>query len=139
MTDLVTLAEARAHLRLDDPETDGGADDLWLAVFIPAISEAVLGWLKDEWRAYVPELDTDGEPVLDTDGDPIPAVDTDGEFTPKWPVKAAVLIELAYQYRYREGEGEGTPTGDLYSGRYGYTLNKTSTALLHALRKPTVA
>lgn len=137
MTELVSLAEARAQLRLDEPDSDGGPDDLWLAVFIPAISEAVLAWLKDDWRAYVPELDSNGDILLDTDGDPIPAVDTDGNFTPKWSVKAAVLIELASQFRFREGEGEGTATGDLYSGRYGYTLNKTSTALLQALRKPT--
>lgn len=137
MTDLVTLAEARAHLRLDDPDTDGGPDDLWLQTFIPAVSEAVLGWLKDSWRAYQPELDTDGEPVLDTNGDPIPALDTDGEFTPKWSVKAAVLVELASQFRFREGEGKDNvvPSAD----GHGYTLNKVSTALLTPLRKPTVA
>jgi hypothetical protein len=135
MTELVTAAEARSHLRLHA----GSADDAWLAIFIPAISEAVLNWLKDEWRAYVPELGPDGLPIEDSSGDPIPEVDSNGVMTPKWVVKAAVLVELAYQFRFREGEGEGTPTGDLYSGRYGYTLNKTSTALLMSLRKSTVA
>jgi len=137
MTELVTLAEARAHLRLDDPDTDGGPDDLWLAVFIPAISEAVLGWLKDAWRAYVPELDTDGEPILDTNGDPVIALDTDGNPTPKWSVRAAVLVELASQFRFREGEGRDNvvPSSD----GHGYTLNKVSTALLTPLRRPTVA
>lgn len=56
MAELVTVEEARNHLRLET----GTADDMWLAIFIPAISEAVLSWLKDEWRAYVPELDEDG-------------------------------------------------------------------------------
>lgn len=137
MTELVTLAEARAHLRLDDPDSDGGPDDLWLAVFIPAISEAVLGWLKDPWRAYRPELDTDGEPVLDTNGDPVIALDTDGNPTPKWSVRAAVLVELASQFRFREGEGRDNvvPSAD----GHGYTLNKVSTALLTPLRRPTVA
>ena len=51
--DLVTLAEARAHLRLDWEEDSGegtGADDGWLEVFIPAISEAVAAWVKEEAR-----------------------------------------------------------------------------------------
>lgn len=136
MTELVTLEEARAHLRLDEPDSDGGPDDLWLAVFIPAVSEAVLNWLKEEWRAYVPQVDSNGDPILDPNGDPVPAE----PLVAKWSVKAAVLVELASQFRFREGEGDnGTPTGDLYSGRYGYTLNKTSTALLHSLRKPTLA
>lgn len=135
MTELVSLAEARAQLRLDEPDSDGGPDDLWLAVFIPAISEAVLAWLKDEWRAYVPELDSNGDVLLNTDGEPIPAVDTDGNFTPKWSVKAAVLIELASQFRYREGEGtDNVMTPD---AGHGYVLNKVSTALLAPLRKPT--
>lgn len=137
MAELVSIEEARAHLRLDDPDSDGGADDLWLAVFVPAISEAVLGWLKDSWRAYQPELDTDGEPVLDTNGDPVIALDTDGNPTPKWRVKAAVLVELENVYRFRGGEGkDSVVTPD---AGYGYALNKVSTNLLSALRKPTAA
>lgn len=133
MAELVTLAEAQNHLRLDT----GTADDAWLSVFIPAISEAVLNWLKDEWRAYVPELDSAGEPILDTDGDPIPEVDSDGEFTPKWSVKAAVLLELGNAYRNREGEGkDNVVTPD---AGWGYVLNKASTAILQPLRKTTVA
>lgn len=133
MAELVTLAEARNHLRLDT----GTADDAWLAVFVPAISEAVLNWLKDEWRAYVPELDSAGDPILDTAGDPIPEVDSDGEFTPKWSVKAAVLLELGNAYRNREGEGkDNVVTPD---AGWGYVLNKASTAILQPLRKSTVA
>lgn len=134
MTDLVTVAEARIHLRTDT------ADDAWLAIFIPAISDAVLRWLKDDWRAYVPKFDADGNPVVDSAGDEIPAVDSNGDYTVKPVVKAAVLIELAWQFRFREGPGEfeHTATGDLYSGRYGYILSRGATALLHACRKPTV-
>lgn len=129
MAELVTAAEAKIHLRLDT----GTADDTWLAIFIPAISEAVLNWLKDEWRAYVPEEDSNGI-VTDSNGDPVPAV----PLVALWSVKAAVLIELAWQHRYRDGDAEHIPTGDLYSGRYGYTLSKGATALLTPLRKPTI-
>lgn len=133
MTSLVSLAEARAHLRLDDPDTDGGPDDLWLSVFIPAVSEAVLNWLKDEWRAYYPEMDSNGVVSTDSNGDPIPAT----PLTPKLSVKAAVLIELASQFRFREGEStDNVVTPD---AGHGYVLNKVSTSLLVPLRKPTVA
>lgn len=133
MTELVTKAEAYAQLRIDDT-----AHDVWLAVWIPAVSQAVLNWLKDEWRAYDPELDADGNPVLDSAGDEIPLVDTSGNMTPRWSVKAAVLLELAVQFRYRDGLGPTVETGDLYSGRYGYTLSRGATAILQPLRKPTV-
>lgn len=133
MTELVTVEEARTHLRLDT----GTADDAWLAIFIPAISESVLGWLKDEWRAYVPELGPDGLPVEDSNGDPIPEVDSAGAMTPKWRVKAAVLIELASMTKYREGEG--TDNVVPADAGHGYVLNKASTALLAPLRKSTVA
>ena len=134
MIELVTIEEARAHLRIDDVDSDGSPDDLWLAIFIPAISEAVANWLKDEWRLYVAEVDSGGV-VVDASGDPVPAV----PLVARPVVKAATLIELSYQFRYREGEGDHTATGDLYGGRYGYTLSRGATALLASLRKSTVA
>ena len=133
MAELVSIEEARAHLRLDEPDSDGGPDDLWLSVFIPAVSEAVLNWLKDEWRAYYPEMDSNGVVSTDSNGDPIPAE----PLVAKWSVKAAVLVELGSQFRFREGEStDNVVTPD---AGYGYTLNKVSTALLTSLRKPTVA
>lgn len=128
MAELVSLAEAQNHLRLDT----GTADDAWLAVFIPAISEAVLNWLKDEWRAYVPEEDSGGV-VVDSSGDPIPAE----PLVARHSVKAAVLLELGNAYRNREGEGTDNVVSD--SAGWGYVLNKASTALLAPLRKSTVA
>lgn len=128
MAELVTLADARNHLRLDT----GTADDAWLAIFIPAISEAVLNWLKDEWRAYVPEEDSSGI-VTDSNGDPIPAIPLEA----RWSVKAAVLLELGNVYRNREGEGKDNVVPD--AAGWGYVLNKASTALLAPLRKTTVA
>ena len=131
MTELVTKAEAYAQLRIDDT-----AHDAWLAVWIPAVSQAVLNWLKDEWRAYDPELDADGNPVLDSAGDEIPLVDTSGNMTPRWSVKAAVLLELASQFRFRDGSGKDNVVPA--DAGHGYVLNKASTALLAPLRKPTV-
>jgi hypothetical protein len=52
-------------------------------------------------------------------------------------VQGACVIELASMYRFREGEGtDNVVTPD---AGYGYVLNKTSTAMLQALRKSTVA
>jgi hypothetical protein len=137
MTDLVTLAEARAHLRIDDVDSDGSPDDLWLSIFIPAISEAVANWLKDDWRLWIPAEDSNGDIVVDSNDDPVPALGSDGDPTPKWVVKAAVLVELASQYRFREGEGKDNVVAS--DAGHGYILNKASTALLSGLRKSTVA
>lgn len=129
MAEFVTIQEAYAHLRLGDYDSSGGPDDDWLAIFIPAISQAVALWLKDDWRPYVPEIDSGGV-VVDSSGDPIP---TD---VVRPVVKAAVLLELASVYRYREGEGDNRVD---QSEGWGYVLNKTSTALLAPLRRPTLA
>lgn len=131
MLELVTHEEAIAHLRIDET-----ADDTWLAIFIPAISEAVAGWLKDSWRLYVPETDGDGVVVVDSSGDPIPLEDSNG-YTVRPVVKAAVLLELSSVYRYREGEGKDNVVSD--AAGYGYALNKASTAILASLRKSTLA
>lgn len=132
---LVTLAEARAHLRLDWEEDSGegsGADDTWLAIFIPAISQAVAGWVKVEERLYVPEIDSDDEIVVDSSGEPVPAQPLEVRAV----VKGAVLLELSSVYRFREGEGkDNVVPGD---AGHGYVLNKASTALLTPLRRSTV-
>lgn len=132
MDDLVTFQEAYVHLRIEDEGTNGSPHDPWLAIFIPAISEAVRMWLKQDWRLYVPMVDTNG-PVLDSNGDPVPALPLE----PRWAVKAAVLVELASQFRYREGEGRDNVVPS--DAGYGYTLNKASTALLGPLRRSTLA
>ena len=130
MTDLVTIADARAHLRLDST-----ADDAWLAIFIPATSDAVARWLKDWWRLYVTEVDANYVPILDSSGDQVPVVDTSGHYEVKPTVRAAVLVELASQLRFRDGDGVATVPAD---GGYGYTLCNAATALLSPLRKSTV-
>ena len=135
MLELVTIEQAREHLRLDG-DSSGGADDAWLTIFIPAISEAVALWLKQDFRLYEWAVDSAGDYILDSAGDPTALVDSSGDPVIRSVVKAAVLIELSSQYRYREGEGrDNVVTPD---AGHGYMLNKASTALLQALRKPTV-
>lgn len=130
MLELVTVADARLHLRIDN-----SADDAWLAIFIPSISDAVARWLKDWWRLYVVELDANNDPVIDSSGDQVPVVDTSGHYEVKPSVRAAVLVELASQYRFREGDGVATVPSE---AGYGYTLCNAATALLSPLRKSTV-
>lgn len=131
MADLVSLDEAAGHLRIDND-----AEDQWLALWITAISQAVLSWLKNDWRAYVPALDSSGNPIVDSHGDEIPAIDESGELTVKPMVKAAVLVELAQQYRFRDGSGAAAVPSHW---GHGYTLGAGATSLLSSLRKSTVA
>lgn len=130
MVEFVTKDQARHHLRLPF-DSNGSPDDLWLDIFIPAISQAVALWLKDDWRPYVPEIDSSGEVVIDSSGDPIP---TD---VVQPVVIAATLLELGSVYRFREGEGVDNVVPS--DAGWGYVLNKASTALLTPLRKSTVA
>jgi hypothetical protein len=130
MLELVTVEEAKQQLRVDDSSYDA-----WLAMVIPAVSQAVRTWLKDDWRLYVPEVDSNG-PVTDSNGDPVPTEDVNPL------VKLATMAEIASQMRFREGEGDNRmeSMGSIFAaGAHGYILNKTSTALLSGLRKPTVA
>lgn len=135
MLELVTLDQARQHLRLDS-DSDGGSDDAWLATFIPAVSEAVALWLKDDFRLYEWFLDSNGDTVLDSNSDPIPATDGSGNPIVRKVVEAAVLVELSSQYRFREGEGADNVVPP--EAGHGYMLNKASTSLLSGLRKTTV-
>lgn len=132
--ELVTLEQARAHLRLD-ADSNGSPDDLWLQDAIPDVSDAVALWLKDEWRLYMIERDPDGEPVLDSNGDPVPEVDSSDLPIVRPAVRRAVLLELASQYRFREGEGDNVVPAD---AGHGYVLSKGATALLAPLRRSTV-
>lgn len=133
MLELVSFEDAKHQLRIDD---DDDSHDEWLALFIPAVSEAVASWLKDRWRLYLPARDSYGEVVLDSDEIPVPAEDSNGDPIVHPIVRAAVLIELASQFRFREGEGDNRV--EAHEG-HGYTLSKTATALLSGLRKSTVA
>lgn len=130
MVDLVTIEQARAHLR-----TDTEADDAWLATWIPAISGAVFTWLKEDWRAYVAATDAAGDVIVDSNGDPIPLEDSNGPVV-KPVVTAACLVEIGQQYRFRDGsDAAAVPS----HWGHGYVLGAGATSLLSALRKSTVA
>src|SRR5690554_1847270 len=137
MGNLITREQAYEHLRLDY-DSGGSADDAWLDVFIPAVSEAVRRWLKEDWRLYEWETDSDGNIVRDSDGNPVPLLDSDGEPVVKPVVRAACLLELASQYRFREGEGKDNAV-PAHEG-YGHGLtSKAAVALLTTIRRPTVS
>jgi hypothetical protein len=129
MTDLVTLEQARSHLRIDND-----ADDTWLTTWIPAISQAVFTWLKDEWRAYEWMRDSDGEFLRDSNDEPYILEDSNGPVI-KPVAAAACLVELAQQYRFRDGSGAAAVQS--HAG-YGYVLGAGATSLLNGLRKTTV-
>lgn len=131
MADLITLDQAKSHLRVDSDD-----DDMWIALFISAVSGAVNAWLKDAWRAYVLAVDANGDFLLDSSGDPYPAQDDNGDLTVKPMVVAAVLVELAQQYRFRDGSGAATVPSNW---GHGYTLGIGATSLLTPLRKSTIA
>lgn len=133
MLELVSFEDARRHLSID---SDDDSHNEWLALFVPAVSEAVASWLKDRWRLYLPERDSSGAVVLDSDGIPVPREDSKGRPVVHPTVKVAALIELASQFRFREGEGDNRV--ESVEG-YGYTLSRAATAILGGLRKPTVA
>lgn len=128
---LVTLAEAKHHLRID-----GNDDDGWLNIMIPGVSEAVMVWLKESWRAYVQGVDSNGDPVLDSSGNPVPEVDSNGDPIVRPVVRSAVLIELAQHYRFRDGKDAGVVPA--HAG-HGYILGAGATSLLNGLRRPTLA
>jgi hypothetical protein len=129
VVDFVTSAEAKAHLRIDSD-----ADDTWLAIWIPVVSEAVAAWLKDEWRPYELVEDSNGDVLTDSAGEPFVLEDSNGPIV-RQRVKGAVLIELAQMYRFRDGSGAATVP--VHWG-HGYTLGAGATALLVGLRKTTI-
>lgn len=127
---LVTLQEASDHLRRD---TDYDDNDLTLKIH--AASAAVMNYLKRDVLAYEPERDSSSEVVRDSNGWPVPALDSNGDPTIRFEVKAAVLLMLGELYKNREGEQAGEiPT----QWGYGY-LPRPVVALLYPLRDPVVA
>ena len=138
MLELITKEEARDQIRLDSEQSSlgvTGPDDAWLSIWIPAVSEAIRSWVKDDWRLYLPSRDSNGDVITDSDGDPVPEESSDG-FIVHPTVRGAALLEIASQYRYREGEGDARM--EAHEG-HGYTLSRGATLLLSGLRKTTVA
>lgn len=130
MPDLVTLEDARLHLRVDSVD-----DDPWLLMMIPAVSDAVKAWLKDAWRPYEVERDAQGNIVLGEDGQPILMLDGEENPIVLQRVRAAVLIELMQHFRYRDGSDAAQAPAHW---GHGYVLGAGATSLLNASRKSTV-
>lgn len=112
MTMLITLAQAKEHLRID--ADDGDAD---LELKIHAASGAVMNYLKSS-SPY--QVDENGEPVM-VDEAPVP----------KFEVYAATCLMLGYLNRDRDEDGD-------HAYEQGY-LPKPVTALLYPLRDPALA
>jgi hypothetical protein len=130
MAELVTRAEVKSHLMMDNDAADG-----WIDMMILAISDAVLSWLKDEWRAYEVLRDADGVILVDSNDDPILLTDSNGDPMVRPVVKAATLVEIASQFRFRDGDGAASVPSN---AGHGYVLSAGPTSLLSGLRRSTV-
>lgn len=108
---LVTLEEAKAHLRVDHD-----LDDSTIEIYINGSSESVINYL-DGASPYL--LDEDGKETTKV----------------KYVVKAATLIMVGEFYKNREANQDGAmPTGF----GYGY-LPYPVVSLLYPLRYPVIA
>lgn len=116
---LVTLQQARAHLRADTED-----DDADLSLKIETAGALVLDYVSD--TAKEAWTDSAGEPIEDSSG-----VATG--VPPR--IQSAVLLMTSYLYRERDGSNEyAVPT----QWGYGY-LPQGVTSLLYSLRRPTIA
>jgi len=113
MTMLVSLEQAKSHLRVDDD-----ADDLDIERKIMEASAAVVTYLGSSAELLL-GLNTGGEPASDSNGPLIP-----------WQVRAATLNMLAALYENRGEDG-----GEAAQYKDGY-LPPVVVALLYPLRTP---
>ena len=122
MTQLVTLDQAKLHLRVDQDAED---DDITLK--IEAASAAILDYIGDAQYLF-----------LDTGGDELDLEDTSTDqaaHRAKHLCRQATLLVLGDFYRSRE------PTAtDPVPAQFGYGyLPRAVVALLTSLRTPTIA
>ncbi|MGC3984831.1 MAG: head-tail connector protein [Pseudorhodoferax sp.] len=118
---LVTLQQARDHLRSD--ETDDDAD---LELKIAGASAAVLRYVTvSRWE---PVRDEDGVPILDANGKETPALDGEGKKIVRTELQIGTLLMVAYLCNERDGSNKhGDP----------FFLPAGVTTILYDLRKPT--
>lgn len=135
MPELITRAEAYAHLRFDVDGSNGSPHDSWLDTWMPVVCDAIESWLKNPARLYVQATDADGTYLYDSNLDPVPVLDSDGNPTVRYQVKGACLLELAVLDRYRTGEGDTAVPA--HEG-HGYSLSRAATAMLSTIRRSTV-
>ena len=123
MTQLITLEEAKAHLRVDHNLDD---DDIDAA--ITDASAAVLAYIGDSQYLF-----------LDTGGDALDLEDTSADqagLRAQGICKRATKLLVGSFYRYRDGASPEARVDPQYG--YGY-LPAAVTALLYPLRDPTIA
>lgn len=111
---LVTLEEAKYHLRIDD---SSGADDLDLELKIRGASAAVLRYIDAEQ----PFLDSSGAPIDDSSGASLLPDD----------IRIATLLLIGDFYKEREGESNA-------NWEYGF-LPRSVLSLLYPYRTPVSA
>lgn len=127
--DLVTLQQAREHIRSDSSDDDGD-----LALKISAASSAVLGYITAS--IWEPLRDEDGRPVVDADGKEKPFLDDEGKKVVRSVIRQATLVTVAWMYAERDGSQKYKVSDQ---DGYGYPLPQAATALLYQLRRPTTA
>lgn len=122
MTQLVTLDEAKAHLRVDHDE-----DDADIEIKIEAASAAILNYIGDAQYLF-----------LDTGGDELDLEDTSTDqaaHRARHLCRQATLLMVGEFYRNREPAAT-----DVVPERFGYGyLPRAVVALLTSLRTPTIA
>jgi len=119
MTMLVSLDQAKDHLRIDSDSEDSD-----LALKIYGASKAVLNYMKSA-SVYEPERDETGAVVIGPDGLPVYSDQV------LFEVQAAVLLMLGFLYKDRDVNADN-------AFEQGY-LPKPVTALLYSLRDPALA
>jgi hypothetical protein len=108
---LVTLEQAKAHIRVDFDD-----EDAEIEIYLKAASQAIVNYLQEGDALF---MDSDGDIIEDSNGI---AIDVTYE------IKAATLLMVGYLYRYRDNND-----GEAFEMGY---LPKPVTALLYHLRKP---
>lgn len=118
MVMLVSLAQAKNHLRVDTSDDDSG-----ITVSIKAASRFVINYIVD--HSF---LDSAGEPEYDSAGDPINVPE---------PIQQSVLIMVGGFYTDRIGEEFTQPKSGADFSRSGILiLPRTVQVLLDQYRKP---
>lgn len=122
MTMLVTLDEAKLHLRVDH-----NADDDDITLKIEAASAAILAYVEDSQYLF-----------LDSGGEELDLYDTSTDqaaHRARHLCRQATLLMVAEFYRNREPAAT-----DVMPDRFGYGyLPRAVVALLYSLRAPTLA
>lgn len=113
MVMLVSLTQAREHLRVDSTDED---NDLTLKIH--AASGAVLNYIRNGADVFT---DSAGDPILDSNDSPIGI---------PFEIQAATLLMLGYLYRDRDGDPDK-------AYEMGY-LPRPVTALLYPYRVPSL-